>query len=133
MLAFDSFWQTYGLKQDRKKCMNKFLKLSEQDISDIDAYLKNVYFPHLKQNTWQKKRNPLTFLNSEDWKGGEKIEAQGTNQSLYETEIINGQEYELRICPNDPFETRQRRRPGDQSWAIDTNYEQRREKAKSEM
>ena len=127
--AFDKFWNTYGLKQDRKKCMNKFIKLSEQDIEQIDAYLKNVYFPHLKQNHWLKKRNPLTFLNSEDWKEMEKIDAQDKSKPLYETETINGKVYELRINPGDN-ETRERKSEGSDVWAIDTNFEERRKNDK---
>ena len=63
--SFNSFWETYPIKVNKKDCLKKWLTLSEVDIAKIlltlDAYV--VYKP-FKDYTHP---NPKTYLNQERW------------------------------------------------------------------
>lgn len=62
---FEQFWEDYGLKQDRKRCEEKFKKLSEDDRAAI-----RLAIPRYKAYCQAKSismKNPLTFLNGACW------------------------------------------------------------------
>lgn len=61
---FIIFWDKYNKKQDSKKCKEKFLKLSDEEIEKIllvvDNYVKST--PDIKF-----RKNPATWLNGSCW------------------------------------------------------------------
>lgn len=61
---FKVFWDKYDKKQDSKKCLDKWLKLSDKEINAaldiVDAYVAST--PDV---TYRK--NPLTWLNGKCW------------------------------------------------------------------
>ena len=61
---FDVFWEKYNKKQDSKKCLDKWLKLSDSEINaaldKVDEYVKST--PDV-----QFRKNPLTWLNGKCW------------------------------------------------------------------
>jgi uncharacterized protein YdaU (DUF1376 family) len=61
---FDVFWDKYNKKQDSKKCLDKWLKLSDNEINaaldKVEAYVKST--PDV-----QFRKNPLTWLNGKCW------------------------------------------------------------------
>jgi len=61
---FDVFWDKYEKKQDSKKCLEKWMKLSDKEINavldKVEAYVKST--PDV---TYRK--NPLTWLNGKCW------------------------------------------------------------------
>jgi uncharacterized protein YdaU (DUF1376 family) len=61
---FEIFWNAYGKKQDGKKCLEKWMKLS---IDEINAALDKVdaYVASTPDVTYRK--NPLTWLNGKCW------------------------------------------------------------------
>jgi hypothetical protein len=61
---FEIFWNAYGKKQDSKKCLEKWMKLS---IDEINAALDKVdaYVASTPDVTYRK--NPLTWLNGKCW------------------------------------------------------------------
>jgi hypothetical protein len=62
--SFDIFWNTYDKKTDSKKCKDKFLKLSEENITKI----LNVVSDYVKSTPDKKfRKNPLTWLNGNCW------------------------------------------------------------------
>jgi hypothetical protein len=62
--SFDEFWDLYNHKIDRKKCIDKWKRLTDKNhvlaIKAIPIYLKSV-----KDKKYLK--NPLTWLNGECW------------------------------------------------------------------
>jgi len=61
---FDLFWDLYDYKKDRKKCFNKWLKIKD---TDIDKIIEVVPF-YIKSTPDVKfRKNPLTWLNGENW------------------------------------------------------------------
>ena len=64
ILSFDDFWDMYGKKVDRKKCEEKYLKLSIEQITKIKEVL-----PIYIQNTPEVKfrKDPIRWLNGENW------------------------------------------------------------------
>lgn len=79
---FARFWEMYGNKVDRKKCLSKFKRLKQ---SDIDLIFKNL--PSYIQNTpdIQFRKNPLTYLNSESWNDEAKINGGKNGKSYFKT------------------------------------------------
>ncbi len=63
-ILFERFWELYGKKKDRDKCIKKFDKLKSQEIEKIFETL-----PLYKQSTpdIQFRKNPLTYLNGRCW------------------------------------------------------------------
>lgn len=61
---FQVFWDKYEKKQDSKKCLEKWMKLSDKEINaaldKVEAYVKST--PDV---TYRK--NPLTWLNGKCW------------------------------------------------------------------
>jgi hypothetical protein len=61
---FKVFWDKYNKKQDSKKCLDKWLKLSD---SEINAALDKVdEYVHSTPDV-QFRKNPLTWLNGKCW------------------------------------------------------------------
>lgn len=61
---FEYFWNTYDKKQDRKKCLSKWLKLNTTDKAKIFETVGN----YIKANPdKQFRKNPITWLNGECW------------------------------------------------------------------
>jgi hypothetical protein len=61
---FKVFWEKYNKKQDSKKCLDKWLKLSD---SEINAALDKVdQYVHSTPDV-QFRKNPLTWLNGKCW------------------------------------------------------------------
>ena len=62
---FEQFWETYGKKEDHKKCLDYWQKLtpSEQEtvLTHAPAYVKTK--PDV-----QYRKYPLTYINGEVWK-----------------------------------------------------------------
>ena len=63
-LLFNKFWELYSKKVGRKDCLNKFMKLS---IDDMDKILKSVqkYVASTPEEKFRK--NPETYLNGRHW------------------------------------------------------------------
>ena len=61
---FEYFWSLYNKKQDRKKCLAKWLKLNTTD----KARIFETVGKYVKANSDSKfRKNPLTYLNGECW------------------------------------------------------------------
>jgi DNA-binding transcriptional MerR regulator len=63
-LLFTDFWKVYDKSVDRKKCLEKFIKLPEKDIELILEVLP-IYITETKDKKFRK--NPLTWLNGNCW------------------------------------------------------------------
>ena len=61
---FDEFWDLYGKKVERRKCENKWKKLSKDDV---DAIMQFVPIYKESVSNMQYQKNPFTFLNSRIW------------------------------------------------------------------
>lgn len=85
---FEKFWEMYGKKTDRKKCLAKFSKLKQSDIDlifkTLPAYIASTPDP-------QYRKNPITYLNNESWNN--VIVNNGVNGGHQETD----KEYCLRM------------------------------------
>ena len=61
---FEIFWNKYAKKQDSKKCLEKWMKLTDAEINQaldkVDAYVAST--PDV-----QFRKNPLTWLNGKCW------------------------------------------------------------------
>lgn len=61
---FSIFWDKYGKKQDSKKCLEKWMKLTDTEMNaaldKVDAYV-------LSTPDVQFRKNPLTWLNGKCW------------------------------------------------------------------
>lgn len=64
-ISFDTFWNLYNKKTDRKKSEAKWIKLSNKDRENIMQTL-----PRYIESTPDAKfrKNPSTYLNNESWK-----------------------------------------------------------------
>jgi len=62
--SFDDFWKLYGKSSDKKKCLDKFQKLSDEQLKKIKEVLP-IYIQSKPDLTFRK--NPLTWLNGECW------------------------------------------------------------------
>jgi hypothetical protein len=61
---FDKFWTLYGKSIDKQKCLDKFVKLTEDEIKTIFQTLP-VYILQTPEKKYRK--NPLTYLNGKCW------------------------------------------------------------------
>jgi len=62
--SFNEFWDIYDKKVDAKKCKEKFLKLTDDEVSII----LNVVEKYVNSKTdKQYIKNPLTWLNGKCW------------------------------------------------------------------
>jgi hypothetical protein len=66
--AFNFWWDVYDKKTDRSKCLKKFLTLSIEDMRKCYDHSK-LYAK--AQPDKQYRRNPITYLNNENWKEDE--------------------------------------------------------------
>lgn len=64
IFSFDEFWDLYDKKTDRKKCEDKYKKLSSVQIEKIKIALP-IYIK--SKPDVQYRKNPLTWLNGECW------------------------------------------------------------------
>ena len=76
---FDNFWDAYGKKTGREKCLEKWLDLTDPEIEKI---LTNV--PKYVESTpeVQYRKNPLTYLNGKHW--NDEFFYQETNSTIEE-------------------------------------------------
>lgn len=63
--TFETFWNLYGKKEDRKKCQQKWDKLSSEIKHAIIAHLPGYI---QKKPDPQFRKNPSTYLNNECWR-----------------------------------------------------------------
>ncbi len=61
---FDIFWDIYGKKNDREKCLKKFLTLTHDEV--VKAIEKAKLYVS-KTPDIQFRKNPLTWLNGKCW------------------------------------------------------------------
>lgn len=87
-VEFEKFWDLYNKKVDSKKCKDKFIKLSKNEIDNIfeklPLYIKAT--PEI-----QYRKNPLTWLNGKCWEDSIINKKPQTNEELNNltTEIRN--------------------------------------------
>ena len=63
-ILFNEFWKLYDKSVDKKKCMDKWMKLSDKEITSIFEHLPN-YIKYTPDKTYRK--NPVTYLNGKCW------------------------------------------------------------------
>jgi hypothetical protein len=61
---FEKFWDYYGKKEDRAKCYDKFLKLTDAELEKIKDSLP-LYIKKTPDKKYRK--NPFTYLNGKCW------------------------------------------------------------------
>jgi hypothetical protein len=86
--SFDEFWDLYDKKNDRKKCSDKFNKLTGEQLKKIKEVLP-IYIKSKPDVTFRK--NPLTWLNGECWNDeikNETISKKESNNNTYGFKII---------------------------------------------
>jgi hypothetical protein len=86
--SFDEFWDLYDKKNDRKKCLDKFNKLTGEQLKKIKEVLP-IYIKSKPDVTFRK--NPLTWLNGECWNDeikNETISKKESNTNTYGFKII---------------------------------------------
>ena len=79
--SFDEFWDLYDKKTDRKKCEQKFNRLTNEQKTKIKEVLP-IYIKSKPDVTFRK--NPLTWLNGECWNDEVKNETILQNDSIDE-------------------------------------------------
>lgn len=63
-IHFDEFWKLYDKKVEKEACRSKWNKLTDEERTDIIAYLPN----YIKATPDKKfRKNPETFLNGNGW------------------------------------------------------------------
>jgi hypothetical protein len=72
-ILFESFWNLYDKKVERKNCLNKFIKLPIETINKIIEVVPNYVksTPDIKF-----RKNPETWINGECWNDEIKIESE---------------------------------------------------------
>jgi len=65
-VTFEMFWEKYGLKRNKERCIKQFEKLSESNKTKAFAGL-NPYIRHLAHNTWKSKADPEKYLSQKYW------------------------------------------------------------------
>jgi hypothetical protein len=63
-ILFEDFWTLYSKSVDKQKCLDKFEKLSDEEIKSIFDTLP-FYIIQTPDKTYRK--NPLTYLNGKCW------------------------------------------------------------------
>jgi hypothetical protein len=63
-VLFNRFWDLYSKKVGRKDCLNKFMKLS---INDIEKIIQSVPKYVLSTPDEKYRKNPETYLNGRHW------------------------------------------------------------------
>lgn len=87
-VEFEKFWDLYNKKVDSKKCKDKFIKLSKNEIDNIFEKLP-LYIQATPEIQYRK--NPLTWLNGKCWEDSIINNKQQSNEELNSltTEIRN--------------------------------------------
>ena len=87
-VEFEKFWDLYNKKVDSKKCKDKFIKLSKNEIDNIFEKLP-LYIQATPEIQYRK--NPLTWLNGKCWEDSIINKKPQTNEELNNltTEIRN--------------------------------------------
>ena len=87
-VEFEKFWDLYNKKVDSKKCKDKFIKLSKNEIDNIFEKLP-LYIQATPEIQYRK--NPLTWLNGKCWEDSIINNKLQTNEELNNltTEIRN--------------------------------------------
>jgi hypothetical protein len=86
--SFDEFWDLYDKKNDRKKCSDKFNKLTGEQLKKIKEVLP-IYIKSKPDVTFRK--NPFTWLNGECWNDEKKNEtiSQKESNTPSQEEVMN--------------------------------------------
>lgn len=74
-ILFNDFWKLYDKQVDRKKCLDKFLKLKDEEIKLIFEKLPN-YIRSTPDKQFRK--NPSTWINNKCWNDAEYSKPQTT-------------------------------------------------------
>lgn len=84
--SFDEFWKTYNKSTDKKKCSDKFYKLSVEDLEGIKLNLPKYI---LSTPDVQYRKNPLTWLNGKCWNDEVSTpqQEQNLNSSFYRISV----------------------------------------------
>ena len=84
--SFDDFWKVYGKSADKKKCSDKFYKLSVEDLEGIKLNLPKYI---LSTPDVQYRKNPLTWLNGKCWNDEVSTpqQEQNLNSSFYRISV----------------------------------------------
>tara|TARA_R100000935_G_C2837951_1_gene169236 strand:- start:517 stop:1323 length:807 start_codon:yes stop_codon:yes gene_type:complete len=64
---FDEFWNMYDKKSGRKKCEDKYSKLTEAQRDLIKQSLQDYVSSTNTDGTYPTRKDPLTYLNGECW------------------------------------------------------------------
>jgi DNA-binding transcriptional MerR regulator len=78
-ILFDEFWTLYSKSVDKQKCLDKFEKLSDEEIKSIFETLPS-YIIQTPDKTYRK--NPLTYLNGKCWNDIDLSKPQIINNTL---------------------------------------------------
>ena len=78
-ILFDEFWTLYSKSVDKQKCLDKFEKLSDEEIKSIFETLP-FYIIQTPDKTYRK--NPLTYLNGKCWNDIDLSKPQIINNTL---------------------------------------------------
>lgn len=85
--SFDEFWNLYGNKTGKEKCINKWSKLNN---SDKQAIMKDI--PLYKQSlpAWKNLKDPLTYLNGRHWEDEREVKVNGFNPLYHPNSPMQG-------------------------------------------
>lgn len=75
---FAAFWETYGKKVDKEKCVKKYAKIPEKERATI-AQVLPVYIASTPDVTYRK--NPLTWLNGQCWRDEMQAQPESRQQA----------------------------------------------------
>ena len=82
-ILFNDFWKLYDKQVDRKKCLDKFLKLTDDEIKLIFENLPNYI---LNTPDKQFRKNPITWINGKCWND---TEFNKPKQIIYTPNIVH--------------------------------------------
>ena len=82
-ILFNDFWKLYDKQVDKKKCLDKFLKLTDDEIKLIFENLPNYI---LNTPDKQFRKNPITWINGKCWND---TEFNKPKQIIYTPNIIH--------------------------------------------
>lgn len=84
VFEFDEFWDMYDKKNGRKKCEEKYARLTEDQRYLIKQSLQAYVSSTNTNGTYPSRKDPLTYLNGECWNdeltvNTNQLQAQGFN------------------------------------------------------
>lgn len=119
-MRFELFWQKFDKKVERKKCEQKWMKLSDEDrdkaIDAVDRYVEAT--PEKRY-----RKNPITWLNGECWNDELDTGQSGTSISAM-TKLLKESTKDKDISFKQPKEPSQRkiaqkeRGPDPEDWSL---------------